>query len=386
MPNARRAPPPRHVVVVDTNILWDKDKKLPVCLAFDEFWKQNSSLIPMELQLPEVVFGELHFQQTTSALKALANVTDNFTELSGITTSLYSHKCNESTIKSQVKAKLEKWLHGHSGNVAPSPISSIDWPSVVDAAIWRKPPFTFDAKDKNNEKGFRDAIILETLAHICDSAGAGKTIIFVCNDDLLRTTAESRLRASKALLAFESLNDFEAYIKLTQQQLTNAFVKAIQNHARSKFYTKGDQNCIYNRFKLPDRVRKDFASDLALPDANIGALGLLAQSAPSTPWNSVREMFWIRSTQFTRLDGAREFHWTTRLDLARLYENGPSSGLIAAAMPPFRRIRVLSVDVKWKANVKADGRFHDIDVLTLEKKDAQGHDGTDDNLKEWRLA
>ena len=35
----------------------------------------------MELHLPEVVFGELHFQQTTSALKALSNIADNFTEL-----------------------------------------------------------------------------------------------------------------------------------------------------------------------------------------------------------------------------------------------------------------------------------------------------------------
>ena len=207
--------------------MWDKDKKLPVCTAFDDFWTKNSSLIPMDLHIPEVVFGELHFQQATSALKALTNIAENFTELAGITSSVYSHKCNESTIKSQVKAKLEKWLKGHAGTLSPTPTSKINWAAVVDSAIWRKPPFTFDPKEKTNEKGFRDAVILETIVYICEAASAGKTVIFVCNDHLLRPTAESRLKSSKKFLAFESLIDFEAYISLTQQQFTNAFVKAI---------------------------------------------------------------------------------------------------------------------------------------------------------------
>ena len=84
MPKVKRAPPPPHLVVVDTNILWDKDKKLPVSAAFDEFWNRNSPRIPMSLRVPEVVFGELHFQQTTSAVKTLSNITEGFAEISGI--------------------------------------------------------------------------------------------------------------------------------------------------------------------------------------------------------------------------------------------------------------------------------------------------------------
>jgi hypothetical protein len=71
MPKIRRKPPPQHLVIVDTNILWDKDKKLPVSPAFDAFWGKNSPLLPMTLHVPHVVMGELHFQQTTSALKSL---------------------------------------------------------------------------------------------------------------------------------------------------------------------------------------------------------------------------------------------------------------------------------------------------------------------------
>ena len=382
MPKVRRTPPPQHIVVVDTNILWDKDKKLPVSIAFDDFWKKNSPLIPMTLNVPDVVFGELLFQQTTSALKLLSNIDDNFSELAGITCAPYTHKCTESTIKSQIRTKLEKWLKGHSGYLIPTPVSTIDWQAVVDSAVWRKPPFTFDPKDSKNEKGFRDVVILETLTHTCAGTGTGKTVIFVCNDYLLRTTAESRLKASKKLLAFESLIDFEAYINLTQQQFTNAFVKSIQNHARAKFYNKNDQNCIYIKFNLWEKIQTDYSTDLTFQGAPTNAL--LGRS-PYPP-KMARELFWIRSTQFRELEGARVFHWVSRIDVAQLYEFEPSQGLLGSAMQPVKQIQVVGFDVKWKANVKTDGRFHDIKLEDVAKKETQIIEATEENLMQWRLS
>lgn len=385
MPRVRRTPPPQHIVVVDTNILWDKDKKLPVCIAFDQFWEKNSPLIPMTLNVPEVVFGELHFQQTTSALKSLSSINDSFSELAGITSAPYTHKCNEAAIKSQVRTKLEKWLKGHSGHLITTPVTTIDWSAVVESAVWRKPPFTFDPKDPKNEKGFRDAVILETLAHTCSSSSGGKTVIFVCNDYLLRTTAESRLKASKRFLAFESLADFEAYINLTQQQFTNAFVKSIQSHARAKFYAKGDENCIYVKHDLSKKIQDDYSSDLAYQGQSVGPLTLLTLGSTPPTAKMTRHLNWIRSTQFSKLEGAREFHWVTRIDVVRLYEVESPQGLIGAGMPPIKRIQVVGFDVKWKSNVKTDGRFHDIQLAGIEKKDTQMLEATEENLTQWRL-
>lgn len=383
MPKVKRAPPPPHLVVVDTNILWDKDKKLPVSVAFDQFWNRNAGLIPMHLRVPEVVLGELHFQQTTSAVKTLANITEGFTEISGITSASYSHKCNEATIRAQVKAKLEKWLNGHAGSVVSTPVNEIDWAAVVDSAVWRRPPFTFDAKDKNNEKGFRDALILETLAHLCAAQDAGNTVIFVCNDYLLRTTAELRLRAHKNFLAFESLADFEAYVNLTQQELTNAFVKSIQNHARKKFYIKGDASCIYNRLDVRGRIQKDFAEALELQDTTTLSTGLLAAAISSLTWKGARQFTLIRSTQFARLDGAREFHWVSRVDVLRLFEGEP--GVAGSGIPSFQRLQRVAFDVHWKANVKADGRFHDTEITTIVPKETEVREATPENIEEWRL-
>lgn len=388
MPKVRRTPPPLHVVVVDTNILWDKDKKVPVSPVFDAFWNKNSPLIPMTLNVPEVVFGELQFQQTTSAFKALANINDCFVELAGITSAAYAHKCSEATIKSQVRLKLEKWLKGHAGNILATPVSSIDWASIVDAALWRKPPFTFDSKEPKTEKGFRDAIILETLAHTCATSSAGKTVIFVCNDYLLRTTAEARLRSSKKFLAFESLADFEAYINLTQQQFTNAFVKAIQSHARAKFYTKNDPNSIYIKHELWTKLQTDFSNDLALQSPPQNVLSLFAPSPATTNGTPklLRQLFWIRSTQFNKLAGTREFQWVTHIDVVRLFELESQQGLLASAIPTIKRLQIVGFDVRWKSNVKTDGRFHDIDLDGIDKTEVKQLEATEENLKQWRIA
>jgi PIN domain len=386
-----RRPPPQHLVIVDTNVLWDKDKKLSVSPIFDEFWAKNSPLLPMTLHVPQVVLGELHFQQTTSALKTFGSLSDASKELSGITDSPpYRHKYNEATIRNQVRAKLEKWLKTAGGSELATPVNSIDWAAVVESAVWRKPPFTLDPKDQKNEKGFRDAVILETVAHTCENLAPGKLAIFVCNDYLLRTTAEERLKASKKFLAFESLADFEAYIQLTQQQFTNDFVKSIQSHARAKFFStkanKADQTSIFLKNDIIGRIRAEFSADLEFTDLTKNTLSLIAQAIGTTApaVKPTKEKFWIRSTQFAKLEGKREFHWTSRVEVAQLFEMEKSGGLPESA-PIIRKIQVVGFDVKWKANVKTDGRFHDIDVTALEKAESQLLEATEEAVERLKL-
>lgn len=384
MPKVKRTSPPLHLVVVDTNILWDKDKKLPVSATFDEFWNRNSPRIPMSLRIPEVVFGELHFQQTTSAVKTLSNITEGFAEISGITNAAYAHKFNESKIKSQVKIKLERWLHGHAGSVERTPIANIDWAAVVESAVWRQPPFTFDVKDKNNEKGFRDAVILETLVKLGKTTDPNNTVIFVCNDYLLRITSEHRLKTHKNYLAFESLADFEAYVNLTQQKLTNVFVKSIQGHARKKFYVKGDTNCIFNRLAVRETIQKDFSDALKLQDSGTVPMGLLSAATSTSDWKVARQFSLIRSTQFARLEGEREFHWTSGVDIIRLFQrdsSGPSTGIL-----PLQKLQRVAFNVHWKANVKTDGRFHDTEISSIELVETESREATTANIEEWRLS
>ena len=181
--------------------------------------------------------------------------------------------------------------------------------------------------------------------------------------------------------------DFESYVNLTQQQFTNDFVKSIQSHARTKFYAKGDANCIYAKYEIGKKILSEFAADLEFKDSTKNALSLMAQAigtaAPAA--KLAKQMFLIRSTQFSKVEGEREFHWTSRVDVARLYELEKSGGLLASAMPSIRKIQVVGFDVRWKSNVKSDGRFHDIEVTALDSIESEVFEASEEQLEKLRL-
>ncbi len=264
---------------------------------------------------------------------------------------------------------------------------------MIQDAIWRKSSFTSDPKNKDNEKGFRDALILETLLDVCEkNKGSTKNIVFLCNDFLLRTSAELRLKHNRMVMVFESLSDFESYIKLTQQELTNKFVKSIQTHARAKFYSDGDPSTIYFRDNIKNTISQKFSAELAVPITHklesLQPIGLMA--LPSYNWSVSEERWWINSTRFDELIQPREYHWVSRVTVARLLNGSLEGGgglMLAgmAGMPLREEVLLIGFDIKWKANVKADGRFHDISVIDITKAESSQSLSTEDIVNRWKL-
>jgi hypothetical protein len=382
-------------VVPDTSILWHEDKGHAVCPEFDQFWDAHSGHISLELVIPSTVIGELHFQQTTSALKAVDRITESMSVLSKVSTANYRHRIDGGTVTRQVGTKLSKWLASKGGKIVDVPLGAIDWASVVEAAVWRKPPFTFDSKNPDQEKGFRDCLILETLSQIArDNDGTNKNVVFLCNDALLRATAEARLKDRPNALFFESLPDFASYIKLSSEALTNTFVRQIQVHARAKFYAKDDPTCIYRKQAIPKLVVEKFEDTLKNPDRLVST-GLLAfpifsTSGASSHWEQISRGFRIGPTQFTKLVPAREFYWTSRVTLRVLYkQSSPTfgTGIVMSAMggvvPVTERLLLLAVDIAWKANVKADGRFHNIELVSTDLVSESFDVATPELLQKW---
>jgi len=90
-----RPSPPEHIVLVDTNILWHEEKKHVVNPDFESFWDKYSASFPMKLIIPDVVRGELLFQQSTSAAKLLEKANREIAAISEITEKKYSHRVTE---------------------------------------------------------------------------------------------------------------------------------------------------------------------------------------------------------------------------------------------------------------------------------------------------
>lgn len=207
----------RHILVPDTNLLWHEDKSHCVSPDFQEFLDRNANQYEIDLILPSVVFGELLFQQTTSALNALRKANSEFTKMSAVANRQYSHRVNETEIRRDVESKLNAWIASSNCQIYITPIKRLDWEKLIHDAIWRAPPFV---EDKKTEKGFRDALIVETAVAIA-ADNPNTDMAFVSADQLVRQTADSRFK--ERCTCYETIEEFETFLKLSDEELTKQF-------------------------------------------------------------------------------------------------------------------------------------------------------------------
>jgi PIN domain len=237
--------------------------------------------------------------------------------------------------------------------VKPCPLADIDWEKLIQCAIWRKPPFTFDSQTPKNEKGFRDALILETVASICKESTGHESIAFVCADNLLRRSSEERLASIKHFTVYESLFEFESFIQLTQQNLTDEFVKGILSRARERFFRSLDQESLFYKADLRRLLLERYSKELKPPPEPLQLPTLSSTLSPT--WQRVgTERFGIGRPEFVKLVPPNEYHWAVKVKLAGLFER--AGGWLQPEQTERKKV-ILTISVEWKATVRNDGRF-----------------------------
>ena len=291
----------------------------------------------------------------------------------------------------------------------PIPVSAIDWKSVCDSAIWRRKPFTSDPKN-DNEKGFRDALIGETVAHFVGNESRKVNIAFLCNDFLLRTSVAERLRTDQRFTCYESLADFSSYIKLTREKLTNEFIKRIVRRASERFYRHGDLTCLWNKedlyHKLSAEPHRFDVSDFNIPvmqepmlvtgswSQNLtgiinlsGSIPTIAAPTPYTPsftlptWAEHGTNKWVIGThEFQKVSGDRTYHWKSPVTYGRRYESSYTT-----PTGPDMRVLTVRFNVLWKADVKDDARFYDISLEHVQFEKREFRQLADEEMKWFRF-
>lgn len=372
--------PSSHIVIPDTNILFAQDKREVVAPLFDKFWEEYRPDFNMELIIPEVVKGELLFQQCSSANKSMKEVVKGMAMVSKITDKKYFHRLSESKIKKQVETRFDKWLKGKKGRVERTPTQEINWEKIVTNAIWRVPPFEHDPKKEIQEKGFRDAVILETVIELCKREKRQHQIAFLCNDKLLRETAEKKLSLDARVSCFESIEQFESYLKLTHEKLADKFIKSLLRKAASKFYTKGSSTCIYFKEKVSEILREKYK--LYFDDPNMAQLRVGLVSINKEKWDPYDNgMYWIYTPQFSKVENKNIYRWISQIHYVQQFTE-KFTGLLELSV---KKVLILQFYITWEAKVYRDGRFRTPHIVETELKNRTFDVALPDQNKQYRL-
>ena len=333
-------------------------KQPPVSPGFTTFVTNYCATHNVQVLVPEVVFGELLFQHTSSAVEILEKINKQFSALSGIAAKKYAHNVSEDRVKKDVHRKLGSWALSCGAEIVETPVIKIDWRRLISDALWRLPPFT---EDKKTEKGFRDSLIMETVLSVA-AAKPNTQIDFVSSDGLLRQAVRSRAGGLQ-ISVFESIEDYSSHLRLLEQELTEKFVSEISDRASRKFLSH-----IWQAGKIREEIKKRF-SDLLLPPSppapavptapTSGILRLLSTKRPD--WQQeTPESFWVFRPQFERREDGKIYKWKSQVHVVQLFRNsGGAAGTILTDRIEENELRVRNViiDVDWDSTVAADGRF-----------------------------
>lgn len=281
-------------VVLDTNALYTQAAHDLVNHETAEMIRGNNVHPDLRINwyLPATVVEERAFQMREKAsglLPSLAKMERLLGHRLGITPESLSH---------HVQLAINTQRESLGINIIDLDIESVDWKKIIDAAHKRTPPF----QQGDKEKGFRDALILETFIQLVDNSPRTPSVcrlVLVSSDELLASSARERIVDYNNSQVLSSLDELKNLINTLASQVDETFLNELQEKAKLMFFS-GNENkdALYYKEKIYDRIINEYASQLeVLPD---GA--------------DVRESDGISIIQprFLKKEGQR-ISWTTRM-------------------------------------------------------------------------
>jgi hypothetical protein len=350
------------LVVPDTSILYPKNRTQIVCEEFERFWRARGEILDIRLVIPEMVKDELLYQMTDYALKERSKASDCFKNSCATCDLTSSLPLTEKRLRESIHRRFQKWLFEHEALVWPTPVSRIKWSELVQSAAWRHPPFS-DSKDEA-EKGFRDAIIIETLVLHCRGREKRTRVAFISADQLQRTTAESRVKRMSGVIVLDSIESLLANLKLFGQELEGDFLKAIQPIVTEACRDSQQRKGILSELDAINLIKATYGSLFEKPSVVPGLMKeILGETAPVAYWTPLTGEY-IR-TRDPRYDGRQgnRFRWISDVAFFQYFRPNPLIALFCEPEAKRDRLRGLFFRVRWEVSILKDGTLRSPSIL-----------------------
>ncbi|MFK4442069.1 hypothetical protein ABH944_002514 [Caballeronia udeis] len=207
--------------------------------------------VAVRWMVPAMVRSERIWQMTGLAVGHL-NATRNMQKLFG---QIWVE--NEDAIASAISKTVDEQLRSLSTEIIECNVSLVDWTTLISAAALRLPPFS----PGDSEKGFRDAVICETIYQRIKQIPLGdETCIVVSGDHLLRETVGKHLGVTTSVKLVKSLDELRNEINFLASPIDAETAQALSFKAGEVFEKSG----LWKIFR--DQLIPDFANEfLAAP-------------------------------------------------------------------------------------------------------------------------
>lgn len=372
---------PSSILVVDSNVLFTKNDIEIVNSTFADELLECRKHQRIELFLPDCVAAEIVFRKVELATQLAADAQRTLRMLARLTASQEHAIDVRDSLRKRIEERFAKWCKEIGASLISTPIDKINWQEVIEAAIWHLPPFS--PSNVKSEKGFKDALILETVGAI-RSANEGRSLVFVTGDKLLRDTAIMRHGVGDLFTAYERLNEYLSYLKLLSEQNARDFSNKAIAAAPKVFFDPDSEESLFVRSKVKEQIESNFEFLLNIPPKAPETLQYLsthsrknARWIPTTPPSVT-----VGSTNFQRTGADGFYYWISEVFVARVYREEQGS---VSWGGPKELIQVHKFGVNWKCRIAPTGEFSDATLINISFPSATTEPATVIALIRYRL-
>jgi hypothetical protein len=260
-PRKKRAKKSQLKVVLDTNALYVAPTSIGSAsdLVRQEIANVISDAKYPDLEilwhLPEIVRHERQYQMQAEALK-LRPAINRIERLLDHNLAL-----TDQVLLDHVRTKIESKEQELGMQEIKLDHSTVDWPKIIYAAAYRKPPFEVGEK----EKGFRDALVAESFLQLL--AVSPKTpslcrVVLVTSDALLAQAVKERIADSPNASVLANVEELKGLINTIVSNVGEEFIAQIKPKAAKLFFVPEDTETLMYKEKIQQRLREKFKSEL----------------------------------------------------------------------------------------------------------------------------
>lgn len=331
-----------YTVIVDTNALYTPEPRKLVSSKFESSLTELRKLATAHLIIPRVVIGELAYQKYVWAKAAVEAANSKLDGLTALTGATRPKLLSVDQAKKRILNRYQTWCKSVGARQFVPKVKQMIWNSVVEDAVWRVPPFEH-SDDGKHEKGFRDRVVLESLLQNCSNVT--HETVFLSEDGLLKSAVTGR--NIKNLAVHPRLEDFTSRVRLLKEKAEEEWVETFFTEATRAFYDKDNQNCLYWKEKIFQRIAER-GGDLQPPPVD----SIMSIFEPSTWDKQTEERITLGTTQFEKLEPVRVF-WKTDVKAAAAFSG---KGLL---VPLEEKVRISTFAVHWSSQANNEAEIKD---------------------------
>ncbi len=279
-------------IVLDTNVIFNGSSSdlltKEIAELIDKY--SNPTDIKITWHLPEIVISERRFQMRKKGLELLPAL-QKLEKLLG-----HNLAISKEIIESRIDEAISKNLIKHRIETETLDIEKVKWNEIIQSACYRLPPF----EDGNKEKGFRDALILETVMQLISNSPSSSSIcrIFLITNDALLTEAFNQRSVSKTnVRVLNSIDNLESMINIFDSQIKEELINSISNQAEELFFRQGNKTTLYYKENVGEIISTKFSNELA--------------SMPPNADKRENDQWWINKPGFVKKERQKIFWKTT---------------------------------------------------------------------------